>query len=58
MPMLEMRSCPGFVWRRTCGWDRDKSRHTDSYRVDENDDRVSSKELTNRMAALMRKAAA
>lgn len=38
--------------------DRDKSRHTDSYRVDENDDRVSSKELTNRMAALMRKAAA
>lgn len=38
--------------------DRDKSRHTDSYRVDENGDRVSSKELTNRMAALMRKAAA
>lgn len=38
--------------------DRDRSRHTDSYRVDGNDDRVSSKDLANRMAALMRKAAA
>lgn len=36
--------------------DRDGARHTQSYRVDENEDRISSKEVTNRMTALMRKA--